>query len=328
MIYGLDLLGAAKYPEIVQREFPEGWALGVFDNTFGNAYRVVQTLVDTGRCPHVRIQMLWSDTHQFGDGDIKKLKKIARPYELLARRSPQIRFELSPFCEHNLRNPDKYLDIVKTEAPSCQPVNVPWKGALSQKYKNEVHKTSHMKVPGVPYNFSYDGANCVDANIEKDKAIVSSCDVFFLWHCRFNLKWSMKDTTPRPQRKAKPDEKLIDSVIYLHRAKGETKLPKGWLLKSHAEHHGLRDNKGDKLLIISPHKANSIELKTRNGQTVAQLVYNGSYSGGGYRYYSKGWGYEAALKAIRIQGDPLTDVYIGRRKFGVVNPGFRDGYYR
>lgn len=328
MRYGLDLLGAAKYPNIVIREFPKDWAFGIFDNTFGNGYKVVQNIIATGRCPHVRIQMLWSDTHRFGDGDISKLKRIARPYEMLAKRNPHVRIELSPFCEHNLNNPDKYLDIVQQEAPSCFAVNVPWKGALSTKYKNEIHGNHNKRIPNGSYNFSYDGSNCVDSDVEKDKERHANCDVFFFWQCRFNLKWSMKDATPRPQRTAKPDEKLIDSIIYLHRNKAETRLPKKWLLKSHAENHGAGDTKGDKLLIISPHKATHIDLKARNGQTVAQLNYYGTYSEGGYRYYSKGWGYEAGLKAIRIQGDALTDVYIGRRKFGIVNPGFRDGSFR
>lgn len=326
MIYGIDYLAGAKYPDVILKEHPEGWAAGFFAVTFGNALPTVEKLLATGRCPHVRIQLLWSDAHSFGDSDIPQIRKLSRAYQELKKRFPHVVVEISPFCEHNLNNPDKYLDIVKAEAPDCIPVNVPWRGAFSRKYKNEIHG-NHSKPVGA-YNYSFDGTNAVDSDVEAFKRQHNGSQVFFFWHPRLNLKWSMKDTTPRPARKAKPSSELIDSLIYLHTAKGTTSVPKRWLVKSHAEKHGEGDLKGDKLLIISPIRARAIELKTRNGQTVDTLRYYGTFEGGGFRYYSAQWGYQVAHKARRIQGDPLCEIWINGKRVGGTNPGFRDPTFR
>jgi hypothetical protein len=300
----------------------------MFLSTFGNALPAIEAVLATGRCPHVRIQVLWSDTHSFGDKDIPAITKGARQCQAIKKKFPNVTVEISPFCEHNLNAPDKYLDIVAKNAPDCVPVNTPWKGKLSTKYKNEVHG-SHKPPSTGRYNYSYDGTNCVDSNVEKDKTTHGKSDVFFFWHPRFNLKWSMKDKTPRPERRAFPDSYLIDSIIYLHTQKGKTNLPlKTWLQKTHADRHQQIDPKGDKLLIISPIKSKEIQLRTRNGQVVDTLRYYGSFDGGGYRYYSGTYGYLVAQKAKRIQGDPLCEVWVNGKKHGVVNPGFRDSTFR
>ena len=41
-MYGLDHLGGAKYPDLLVREHPNGWAAGFFANTFGNAWPTIQ----------------------------------------------------------------------------------------------------------------------------------------------------------------------------------------------------------------------------------------------------------------------------------------------
>lgn len=331
MIYGLDLLGGAKYGKLLLKEFPTGWAAGLFDNTFGPASGLVEKLIETGKCHHIRIQMLWSDTHRFGDSDIKKLKAIAKPYERLALKYP-VRIELSPFCEHNLKTPDKYLDIVKNEAPSCYPVNTPWQGNFSKKYKNEIHG-NHKKPSGTgKYNYSYDGTNAVDSNVTKDKQTHSNADVFFFWHPRFNLKWNMKDNTPRPKRTGKPSKEMIRSLIYLANDKCQTSIRKNWLIKSHADNHGPTngkpDQKGDKNLIISPIKSDKILLKTQDGKLVDTLNYYGIFEGGGNRYYSRFYAYQAAETAIKLSGNPLCDIWQKGEKYGTCHPGFRDPTFR
>lgn len=319
MIYGLDLLAGAKYKSEVLRHLPPGWALGVFANTFSDAFSLVERVAKGGKCPLIRIQLVWKDDHKFGNKELQLAIKEARRYEKLGGFS---QIELSPFCEHNLNNPDEWLSKVQDAAPSCRIVNTPWKGAFSKRFKNEVHG-SHKK-PNGAYNYSYDGTNCVDSNVTKDKEQYGDSETFFFWHPRFNLKWSMKDATPRPQRKATPTGDLIKSIIYLATSKGNTSIPKNWLVKSHSENHGptngVPDQKADKLLIIAPHKADEIVLK-RSGKVIDKLRYYGSFNGmpGTHRYYSKNWGYKNG-------GD--LEVFIKGKKYGVINGGFRDGIYR
>jgi hypothetical protein len=193
---------------------------------------------------------------------------------------------------------------------------------LSNKYKNEVH--GDHKKPGGLYNYSFDGTNCVDSDVETYKAKYSDSVVFFFWHPRFNLKWSMKDPTPRPQRNALPSRELIRSVTFLASQKGSTSMQKNWLLKSHAERHDAQDQKGDKLLIIAPHRGSEIVLKNAtNGQVVDRLKYYGPFSAGGYRYYSNNFGYQVATKA---RG--LTQIWLNKKNYGTCNPGFRDPTFR
>jgi hypothetical protein len=311
--YGLDVLAGAKYPEQVRR-IPNQFAVGLFAETFGDALPVVKRELESGRS-FVRVHLLWRDNHSFGGAELKEARKLARRYQSLCAAFPG-RIEISPYCEHNVPTPDKDLDKIQAEAPNCKLVNTPWKGGISRRYKNEVHG-SHKK-PAGPYNYSYDGSNSVDADVEKDKAAHSGADYFFFWHPRFNLKWSLKDQTPRPQRKAKPSRDLVESVEYLQTAKGQTSVPKKWLVKSHAEKHGPEDLKGDKLLIISPKRVNEITLR-RGAQKVGTLRYYGPFDGGGFRYYSPSFGYKLGMN---------LEIWIGSKVYGSINGGFRDGYFR
>lgn len=313
MIYGLDLLAGAKYPKEVMKHLFSGWVLGIFANIFGDAFSLVERIAKRGDCPLIRVQLVWKDDHKFGEKELQLAIKEARRYEKIRGYS---QIELSPFCEHNISNPDPWLSRVQDAAPSCRIINCPWKGGFSSRFKNEIH--GDHKKPSGPYNYSYDGTNCVDSNVTKDKATHASSDIFFFWHPRFNLKWSMKDATPRPQRKAIPSGDLIKSVVYLATEKGNTSLPKKWLYKSHSEKHGLSDVKGDKGLFIAPIRGSEIVLK-RGKKVVARCNYYGPFDGGGFRYYAKTWGYKLG---------PDLEVWLGNKKYGVINGGFRDGNYR
>ena len=326
-MFGLDFLGLAKFKDVAFREFPEGWALGFFDNTFGDALPAAERIIASGRCPLIRVHLLWSDRHSFGDSDIKKVRKLSRKYQALKQRHPNLIVEISPFCEHNLKNPDKYLDIVKQEAPDCIPVNTPDKGAFSKRYKNETHHSS--KRPAGKYNFSYDGISAVDADVMRDKKTHSGADVFFFWIPQFNGRKTTKDTTPRPQRKAWPTSELIDSVIYLRKDSGVVTLPKNYLLKSHAEQHTTpAEPRAFKPVFIIPQKVNRVELVARNGQVIAVSSGPQPYEDGRWRYYFSQYGYQISEKAARIQGDGLVTAKIGNQQKFKLNAAFRGGSFR
>lgn len=322
----MDYLAGAKYRKEILKSHPDQWAAGFFAETFGDSFPTARALLITGRCPMIRVNLLWSDTHSFGDKDIPKIKKLAKKWNKLAVEFPTVRIEISAFCEHNISKPDKYLDIVQESAPQCRAINTPWKGGFSKKYKNEVH--GEHKAPKGRYNYSFDGTNCVDSDIEKIKEKHRDSEYFFYWHPRFNLKYSMKDKTPRPKRKAFPTVELLDSVSFLHTEKGGTKVPKNILVKSHAEKHDAQDKKGDKLLIIAPFKANRIELLTNSGKLIDTLNYYGPFDGGGHRYYSARFGYLNSKMGIIAAGTPLLQIWSGGKNYGTCNPGFRDPTYR
>lgn len=339
VMFGLDFLGLPKYPAVAAKEFPKGWALGAFAKEFGDALPTIQKIVATGKTPLVRVQLLWGGSgHSYSDNDIPAIIKEAQRYQKLAVKYPKVRFELSPFCEHNVPNPDFYLKIVATSAPACFPVNTPMHGAYSKKYKNETHDTD--KALTGSYNFSFDGAMCVDADVTKAKETHGNAEVFFFWTSQFNLRLNTNDLTPLPARKAVPTAGLIQSVVYLSKDKGTTGLPEHYLWKSHADQHNapVPEARALKPVLIAPVKADKFELVATNGKVVGTLSYYGPFAEDNpavprYRYYLNEFGYQVAQKASKLQGSPVLNLRPVSNKVaggvvGKLNPAFREGKFR
>jgi hypothetical protein len=267
MEYGISYLGSAKYPQVVLDEHPQNWHAKIFAVTFGDAYKLADDLLSTGRCPAVWLQLLWSDTHSFGDSDIPAITKLSRKYQQLALKHKDKTIWLSPFCEHRLKNPDKYLEIVQRNAPSCRVFNSPesatGKGAYSKEYLNDIHGSKSRKPTG-KYTYDYDGEDAFGADVEKHKKQFADCEVFFLWSPHLNLKYKLDDKTPREKRTYRPKGKHIDALIYLSNSKGQTKLPKDWILKPMAEDTagftGRPDAKSNKVVFICPPNTKEIKL--------------------------------------------------------------------
>lgn len=318
----IDTLGAAKYPKAL-RVIPKHFGIGGFAKTFGDFFPTAKKELEQGR-EFIRVNLLWSDSHSYGDKDISFIRMESQRYDTLCQRFPG-RIEIAPFTEHNLTNADKYLKIVADAAPHCgKPVNSVWKGSFTKNpaYKNEAHG-SHKppKIPGVSYNWSDDGRSSVDTNFPDSIKLHSRADLVCAWHPCNNGKYSMKDSTPRPQRKGWCSEDMLRSLVYLFTDKGYTSLPKNYISKSHSDNHsylGKPDPRGDKLLIIAPIQANEVILK-KQGKKVGTLPYYAPFDGGGYRYYAPqmGWKY-----------GPGLDVFINNKKRGTINGGHRENAYR
>lgn len=332
--YGLDVLGAAKYSTTVVHQFPSGWWIGVFSSTFGDARPVVEQLLASGRLKGVRVQLLWSDNHQFPANVAQLAAAEARKWKQLVDKYP-VRWAFSGCCEHLFTNnvAESVKRAVQEVLPGTIYVNSFMKGGSaidsSQFVWNEVHGSA-APLSGF-FSFSFDGTECVNFNMVQRKADMAGAQVFFFWTHNFNGKKSEKDKTPRPRRKAWPTVNMLDSIIYLSRDKGITGMQKSSIWKSHSEQYDdvpselKRDNKP---VLIIPSQALSVQLMASNGQVVASAKRFGSFSGGGSRYYFSDWGHILAEKAKRIQGSPVVDVVAGGQHFGRINPAFRDGEYR
>ncbi len=317
-----DILAFVKYKQVAIDHIPNGSNIGFFDEAFGDASQAITEYLTKKTTPLIRVNLIWSDTHTFGDSDIPKIKRRSKFYQQLSIKFPQTKIEVAPFTEHNLQNPDKYLDIIKANCPNCIPVNSVWRGKHSNKYKNEVHGT---KAPVIkpPCNFSFDGSSANDADVEMLKNKFKHCENFFLWTARYNGKKNDNDTTPRPNRVDWPKKEHIDAMTWLMTEKGNTSLPKNWINKPMADYHGQGDFKGDKLLLISPIKTNEILLKNNAGETIHKLKYFGLYENTLHRYYGYEWSYKIAKKC-----NGVCEVWANNKKFGAVNPGFRENSYR
>jgi len=327
MKYGIDYLAGARYGEVILKTHPDGWAAGFFSyvDGFGSSLGVAKKLLKTGKCQFIRFQLWWEDDHDFNGKDEKILEQ-SREVKKLAQEFPKIQFEVSPACEHKLSNPDSLLDKVAKVyegMKNVEIVNTPWikgGGRISNKYKNEVHRDDNMLPPRGKFNFSYDGINCFDSDVSQDKTIYKKADVFFFWCYQLNLL--RNDKSPRPprdKRDVRPTKELLESIHFLATNKGKTSINKGDLAKSHAEDiKGL--NRSNKLMLILAEKADAVHL-VKGNQTVASAKWAGKHEGKN-RYYFEKWGYKLAKE------HGLLKIIANGKTLGIINAGFREGYFR
>lgn len=321
---GVDTLGLPKYVKMVKENLPRGWWFSSFAETFGDGIKAIDEVNSTGKPKGFRIQLIWSDTHKFGDSDIPKVISLSKRIQVLALKYPNIKCEVSPFCEHNLSNPDKYLDIVKQYAPNCEPVNTVWKGKLSNKYKNEVHG-SKANVPSGRFNWSGDGEDAFNSDIESSKAKFRQAEIFWFWICPNNGKMKCEDPTPRPQRQGWTSKTEFEALLYLTNSKGNANLDSKYLFKSVSDKHSQEpQGKDAKPVMIAPIKTDSIKLYSQLGALMNTMRYYGAFSGGGYRYYASDYGYRISKK----NGNELLRVFVNGKSVGTVNSAFRQNKYR
>ena len=325
MMFGLDLLGLAKYPKVARENFPQGFALGVFSSAFGDSREAVDAILSTGRCPRVRVHLMWKDAHDFRRSDFPLIAKEAQRWRDLIDKHFRVQWEFSGACEHRLNGADARelaSKVLQMLPGRCEYVNTPMSGGADvegARVINERHGAA-ARSKGGRENFSFDGSPAVDCDVETIKRTFRDASTFYLWEPRFNGRWEDNDTTPRPKRRGWPDAKLLQSVIALAGECGDVGLPKKWIYKSHSENHGDGSRRSEKPVMISPVQAPMIALKRPGGAVVERLTYYGPYEGGGHRYYSKRWGFEIAQ-------EPL-EVWANNKKCGKVNPVFRCGTFR
>jgi len=326
MMMGIDYLGGAAYPAVILREHPEGWAAGIFLYEFGDARSIINKLLATGRCPVLRVQILWTNHKYDPRTHDKKIVAGIKTLNAIKAKFPSVEIQASPVCEHEIRGSRlrSLMTLCAKHAKNLVLVNnpQPGKGDLMPGMLNETHDC--MKALSGDYNFSFDGTPCVDADSEKAKSVHSKSKIFFWWDARYNCHWESDD----PKRDARPDSKLTDSIIFLKDAKGGVKLAKNWLWKSHSENGGNGDKRAEKPVLICPVKAKQVELVASNGQIVEVMPYYGTYKDGRFRYYSDEWGFELAQKAKRIQGHCIVSVRVKGKIYGTINPAFRENEWR
>jgi hypothetical protein len=335
MIYGLDFLGGAKYSDLIQREMPEQWIMGVFTSTFGDALPVVTQVAQEGRASGIRLNLAWSDSHTFKPSDFAKIAKEAKRFAPVVKRFPNLKWYVSGATEHQLDGAQafKLCDMVIAELPDATYVNQPWegRGAFLQRSDvvNETHGDKAKPAPTFRYAFSCDGSDCFDFDIESKKKQFKGAEYFMMWTSQCNGRMKADDKTPRPQRKAWPTGQLIDAMIYLHRDQGAVSLPKGYLVKPKSDQHMVpAEPRALKPVIICPVKADRLELVADNGQVIHISSKPQPFADGRFRYYFDQYGYQIAEKAVRIHGKATASLRVGRKIVGTLNPAFRQGGFR
>ena len=329
-MFGLDYLGGAAYTKKVVAFHPKGWAAGFFGNTFGNAWVTVRRLARTGKCPRIRVHAVWDDNHLYNpEKHDKVIKNQFKRCLAAAALFPKVHFEFSPFCEHNIKKQalTKIFNYLKKMMPASTTnvsfVNCALNGDFiydDASIKNETHNIGKIPAKGA-YNFSYDGVDCYNADVETDKKKHAGADIFFFWTVSFNLKRNEKErltVAKRLERNFRPTEDNIKACIILGEKKASADTPKTWIVKPMSEDCG--DAKSCKLLVMMPNDAEQVALKTGN-TTVAKLARFKPDVEGKARYYAKDAGYK--------YGNRKLEVWVkGTRLKWTINPAFRGGSYR
>lgn len=339
MMMGMDYLGGAKYPNIILRNHPTGWAAGFFDSTFGNIWGLVDKLAASGKCPLIKINGPWTNhlyvPAQHDKAIFAALDKTAG----MALKYFWVEWQFAPICENDNITP-AYADLLRKCAElSVRIVKIinsrGTRGREVMGFKSEVH--GNTPSPSGPYQYSYDGTSTVDANVVKDMQTRAKAGVFFLWHPAFNLRYKTQlsadrhepkhvienDTAPPKERNCKPTPELIASLVRLGRPiNGTPKLGRREIWKSHADRNNTPPAPREyKPVFITPVSAPRVELRIPGGgANVAVSAPRAKFVDDRFVYRFDRFGYEIS--------DRVVDIYANGKKIGSVNPAFRAGDFR
>lgn len=334
MRYGIDALALAKYKDVIVRYMPKGFGLGVFAlvDGFGDGLAALQeVLVKRPDIPFVRVQLMWKDRHDFSSRDYPFVQRQAERLLPIIQRNLQRDWYVSPCCEDRLNEVEwrKFAGITSTALASV-PFHLVHSPEKPKRFSNVINEYHHASGGDA---FSYDGANAFDSDVEKDKAAYKTAPYFMFWNCQFNGRKTLKDTTPRPRRKAYPIREHVESIAAISGSRGRISTTIRTLIgKSHSDQHDDKpEGKDCKPVYITPLNVspNRLELK-RNGRVIStssvRMPYNEKKPDGstgkqiGWRYYFPKWGYQ-------ISTSPL-DLWGGRKRIAICNPAFRCFNYR
>jgi hypothetical protein len=199
---------------------------------------------------------------------------------------------------------------------------------------NEVHGDDNRIVSN-RLDFSFDGTGAFDSDVETYKKKFSKAETFYLWYSGMNGRLNDNDKTPRPQRKAWPTARYLDSLSYLSTDRGKVSVPKDWILKSHADRHTTPpEPRAGKPVIIAPDVGNTIECLSSKNQKICTAtkgpLYKENRPGKPKRYIYRidDWGYLLAEKAKRISGSPRVKLRVKGKSVGIGHLAFRGGTFR
>lgn len=343
-MFGLDLLGLAHPKFSAQKAIqatPQGFAIGVFDSTFGDVLRSLRIMLRTGKYPACRVHLWWSNQHVICPLNV--VKSRAPLYQKLAQEFPGVKFYLSHSCEYNersLQNVKKRVALLRALAPSCIPVNSVWKGPTTHDAITEHHGSKTRAKSGEIV--STDGESAYDLDVKKWIAANQKASIIFLWGLRFNLR-EIPDpgqTPPPPkQRQAAPSLEYIKSVAELFCEPGNPPTPqfhsnfkplkKPLLWKTHAEDsQGISDPRENMPIAILPFAAPYVDMVDATGDNLGRLIHGGTGPvAKTHRYYagmkggSNKYGYQIGRWIWLC--DPTHSI-----AFGPVHATFRAGYFR
>lgn len=328
-VEGIDCLAAAKYPELVL-SIPYNVPVGVMSRTFGNVWPVLNELGNRG-FNTIRIHAVWDDDHTYNPAVHKQI--IMEEWEkVLDFKSKYIGTDIlfSPMCEHDFTKKEarEIFGKLRDELViGVQLVNSPYTGATLKNVWTERHRQSgiYQEARG----FSWDGVDVFGDNVAKVRRLYKNAEYMFHWSPHLNLRTSVNDTTPRPDRTYRPKPEHIQTMLeYATRNPMKHHVPKSWIWKPISDDHG--DSKSNKIVVITPLDYSPKKLRIKVGSTVVEemSLYGPYWPEGatrqiGWRYYSRQFAYEMCRKYPAQQME-----CVGPGVRFNVDPVYRGGKFR
>jgi len=200
-LYGIDYILGGNYLRTLNHH-PNGWAAGFLWNVSGvkGSKKAIIKLAKSGRCPRIRVSLLWHDSHRFSDADKEIIQKRARALAKIVNDYPDIEWYCQPMLEPHRasdRLTTKLLRTAKRELPKSV------KMVTGNNYGGpKVVRETHHSYSSWPKQkiFSFDGKDARDSYVKSWDRNTQDCKTFFLWtsNCNGNKRG---EKLPRKDRK-------------------------------------------------------------------------------------------------------------------------------
>lgn len=315
-IHGYDALGLAKFCDRYLQA-PKLPALSTLLRTFGDPVPCIERDIARGGKTDIQINLrdatCWRNkvcpkgTPSLTDWN--DIKKLALEVNRLAVKYPTIRWWISPYLEHDFKDPkiiQKACQVSLSACPTCKCVNEPFSGTRNTGYPLELHNT---KVSA--WSVSGDGASMFDGdNIKNDgnnfQHRLAGSQFTFGWWNELNLRCQgEKNFVPIERRTSRP---TADQFLQAHKilttqedaipaaprvCKTVRKVQGKEIYKPNAEKYcngapNENDVRGNKPLLIikkGGSRGQKITVYASNGSRVGCFQYYGKYEGDLHRWY-------------------------------------------
>lgn len=352
-LFGLDLIGSQGYHKLAKkfvRKNPNyvystllhasGWSeRNAKKSIKGMARKGAKAIVVIGR---------WHDNHWFDSSNIAPVVKQAKWVRKQQDKFPETKFYFKPWLEYRAASKDvvnsMYRAVRKELGDDIDIIINPESTSYPYIVKDDtildLHHEHYKAIAGARQMFTSDGKNLSDADISKVISKTNKCEIVMAWDWAFNMKWSEKDSTTRPNRKFLPTEKLMKAYLYMfdnHKDMSNLKNFPGnpSLFKHMSEGHRDTPHRDFKpVALLKDVHGGSLEFKVK-GKTIYSIPYVGGFSHdsslGTYRSFLSQhlFGYEIAeLAKAAGSKKGRTDLYVGGITIGKISPAFRMSYSR
>lgn len=354
---GYDVLALARYCD-VYLQAPRLPAVSTLMGTFGNPLPCIERRIKQGDLQLVQIDL--RDATCFRNGvcppgtpplrDWRLLRNRASEVNKLAIKYPQIEWWVSPWLEHDERNPEmvqKACEESRAGCPTCKCINSPVSGARVPTIPLELHGTT-VKA----FSVSGDGKSIFDGdNIRSDgndfEHRTSGRDQTYAWCNELNLRCTGEHKfVPPMQRTNRPTLSQFRQMFMNLQpeppippapqiCKNVRRASGGEIVKPNAESYcnGEKDDgRGNKPLLIlkkAGRRGDKLKLYSTKGQEVGCFSYYGTFTTPGFhRWYMGTCSKQTPTELADDLGSEWGFVDLGRGECLLTNAVRRMGTYR